>query len=72
MPKHGSWLDMEEIEFGILSRQVLGKPLPDWECFKQQVHIRTDKCNADHTAINWHFKTQDARINLVKLYPTIV
>ena len=42
-PKHGSWLDMAEIEIGIMSRQALGKPLPDLESFKQQV--RTWTCN---------------------------
>lgn len=47
-PKHGSWLDMAEIEIGIMSRQALGKPLPDLESFKQQVRIWTIKRNAEH------------------------
>lgn len=37
-PKHESWLDMAEIEIGVMCRQALGKPLPDLESFKQQVH----------------------------------
>ncbi len=42
-PKHGSWLDMAEIEIGVMSRQALGKPLPDLESFKHQVHAWTCK-----------------------------
>ena len=71
-PKHGSWLDMAEIEIGIMSRQALGKPLPDLETFKQQVRIWTIKRNTEHTKVNWQFKTKDARIKLAKLYPVIL
>lgn len=71
-PKHGSWLDMAEIEIGIMSRQALSKPLPEMESFKQQVRIWTIKRNAEHTKVNWQFKTQDARIKLAKLYPVIL
>ena len=71
-PKHGSWLDMAEIEIGIMSCQALGKPLPDLESFSQQIHAWTIKRNAECVKINWQFKTQDARIKLAKLYPTIV
>lgn len=59
-PKHGSWLDMAEIEIGIMIRQALAKPLPDMERFKQQVRIWTIRRNEEHTKINWQFKTQDA------------
>ena len=71
-PKHGSWLDMAEIEIGIMSRQALGKPLPDLVGFKQQVHAWTIRRNAECTKINWQFKTQDSRIKLARLYPAIV
>lgn len=71
-PKHGSWLDMAEIEIGILSRQALDKPLPDLESFKEQVRVWTIKRNADHAIINWKFNTQDARIKLARLYLTIL
>lgn len=63
-PKHGSRLDMAEIEIGIMSRQALGKPLPDLESFKKQVRSWTIKRNAEHTQINWQFTTRDARIKL--------
>ena len=71
-PKPGSWLDMAEIEIGVMSRQALGKPLPDLESFKQQVHAWTVSRNKEHVKINWQFKTQDARIKLAKLYPVIL
>lgn len=71
-PKHGSWLDMAEIEIGIMSRQALVKPLPDLESFKRQVRIWTIKRNTECTKINWQFKTKDARVKLARLYPTIL
>ena len=71
-PKHGSWLDMAEIEIGIMSRQALGKPCADLESLKQQVRVWTIKRNAECVKINWQFKTQDARIKLARLYPNIV
>ena len=63
---------MAEIEIGIMSRQALGKPLPDLESFKQQVRTWTIRRNAECAKINWQFKTQDARIKLARLYPVIV
>ncbi|GAA6410285.1 hypothetical protein K040078D81_44020 [Blautia hominis] len=71
-PKHGSWLDMAEIEIGIMSRQALSKPLPDLNRFKEQVRHWTVKRNAEHVKINWQFKTKDARIKLARLYPVVV
>ncbi|WP_139196817.1 IS630 family transposase [Enterocloster clostridioformis] len=71
-PKHGSWLDMAEIEIGIMSRQALWKPLPDMESFQKQVRDWTVRRNAEHTKIKWQFKAKDARIKLAKLYPDIV
>lgn len=71
-PKHGSWLDMAEIEIGVMSRQALAKPLPDMESFKEQVRIWTVKRNSECKKINWQFRTTDARIKLAKLYPTVL
>ena len=71
-PVHGSWLDMAEIEIGIMSRQALSKPLPDLESFQEQVRNWTIKRNAKQSKINWQFTTQDARIKLSRLYPTIL
>ncbi|OMD38547.1 IS630 family transposase [Paenibacillus borealis] len=71
-PKHESWLDMAEIEIGIMSRQALEKPLPDMESFKKQVSTWTQQRNAAGSKVNWQFTTQDARIKLKRLYPTIL
>ena len=71
-PKHGSWLDMAEIEIGILCRQDLARPLPDFNSFQQQVRAWTIRRNVLCTKINWQFTTKDARIKLAKLYPTIL
>ena len=71
-PRHGSWLDMAEIEIGILCRQALSKPLPDFISFQQQVRAWTIRRNAFCTKINWQFTTKDARIKLAKLYPAIL
>lgn len=71
-PVHGSWLDMAEIEIGIMSRQALSKPLPDLESFREQVRNWTIKRNAKQSKIDWQFTTQDARIKLSRLYPTIL
>lgn len=71
-PKHGSWLDMAEIEISIMSRQALNKPLTDLESFKRQVRIWAMKRNAQHVKINWQVKTHNPRIKLARLYPTIL
>lgn len=71
-PKHGSWLDMAEIEIGIMSRQALSKPLPDLDSFKQQIRAWTSKRNSQSDKVNWQFTTHDARIKLARLYPTVV
>lgn len=52
IPKHGSWLDMAEIEVGIMSPQALGKPLPNLESFKKQIRSWTVKRHAERVKIN--------------------
>jgi len=71
-PLHGSWLDMAEIEIGVMCRQALAKPLPDMESFKSQVRSWTLRRNSECSKVNWRFTTKDARIKLKKLYPTIL
>ena len=71
-PKHGSWLDMAEIELSILSRQALSKPKPDEENFSRAVRSWSSRRNAECTKIHWQFTTADARIKLARLYPSIV
>jgi len=69
-PKHGSWLDMAEIEIGVMCRQALAKPLPDLNSFKRQVLIWTFRRNVECAKVSWQFTTKDARIKLKRLYPS--
>ena len=71
-PKHGSWLDMAEIEIGIMCRQALAKPQPDFDSFHHQVRAWTHQRNSLCVKINWQFTTKDARIKLTRLYPSIL
>jgi hypothetical protein len=68
-PKHGSWLNMAEIEPGILARQCLDRRLPDRETLEQEVAAWVATRNAAIKTIDWRFTTDDARIKLDHLYP---
>ena len=68
-PKHGSWLNMAEIEFSVLSRCCLKQRLPDEEALGREVQALVRERNAARVGINWRFKTQDARTKLHRLYP---
>jgi hypothetical protein len=70
-PAHGSWLNMAEIEIGILSRQALAKPLPNIDAFRQQVSDWNLRRNMGAGHVNWRFSTPDARIKLKRLYPVV-
>ncbi len=70
-PKHGSWLNMAEIELSALSRQCLDQRLPDRATLAQQVVAWQARRNAATTRITWRFTTADARIKLKHLYPSI-
>jgi transposase len=70
-PKHGSWLNMAEIEFSILSKQCLDRRIPDQKSMKKEISIWEKERNGHSTPMKWRFTTEDARIKLAKLYPTI-
>ena len=70
-PKHGSWLNMAEIELSVLGKQCLNRRIPDQKTFKKEVAAWQEKRNASLVPMNWRFTTEDARIKLKKLYPTI-
>ncbi|NOQ22743.1 MAG: IS630 family transposase [Candidatus Aegiribacteria sp.] len=70
-PKHGSWLNMAEIELSVLGKQCLNRRIPDQETFKKEVAAWQEKRNSIAGPMNWRFTTKDARIKLKKLYPTI-
>jgi hypothetical protein len=70
-PKHGSWLDMAEIELSALSRQCLDRRIPDLDMLKSEVRAWEDERNAQVVKVQWRFTTADARIKLKHLYPQI-
>jgi transposase len=70
-PKHGSWLNMAEIELSILSRQCLNRRIPDQETLKKEVTAWANSRNDHPSSMDWRFTTEDARIKLGRLYPTI-
>lgn len=70
-PKHGSWLDMAETELGVLSRQCLDRRLPDRDSLTREVAAWEDARNSAESKVIWQFTTEDARIKLKTLYPTI-
>ena len=70
-PKHGSWLNMAEIEFSILGRQCLARRIDSLEALRTETHAWTATRNHAGSKVNWRFTTEDARIKLKKLYPSI-
>ena len=70
-PKHGSWLNMAEIELGVLAGQCLDRRLPDRATLEREVAAWQAERNAATRAIDWRFTTVDARIKLKHLYPVI-
>ena len=68
-PKHGSWLNMAEIEFSALRRQCLSRRIPDQETLKREGQAWQDRRNQQRASVNWRLTTKDARIKLKKLYP---
>ena len=69
-PKHGSWLNMAEIEFSVLSRQCLDQRIPDEPTLVGEIAAWEENRNNNETKVHWRFTTQDARIKLKKLYPS--
>jgi hypothetical protein len=70
-PKHGSWLDIAEIELGILGRQCLSRRIDNSEDLRRETKAWETTRNQAATKVNWQFTTEDARIKLTKLYPSI-
>ena len=70
-PKHGSWLNMAEVEFGVLARQCLDRRIADQDCLTSEIAAWEARRNASKATVNWQFTTEDARIKLKKLYPSL-
>lgn len=70
-PKHGSWLDMAEIELGILNRQCLDRRIDNVEELKRETAAWETRRNTKGAKVDWRFTNADARIKLKRLYPSI-
>jgi hypothetical protein len=70
-PKHGSWLNVAEIELSVLKRVGLARRIPDRLTLQQQIHDYLTTRNNKGVRINWQFTTKDARLKLNKLYPSL-
>jgi DDE superfamily endonuclease len=70
-PKHGSWLNMAEIELNVLMGQCLNRRIDNMKTMKQEALAWKEHRNNKKAMINWQFTTKDARIKLKKLYPSI-
>lgn len=70
-PKHGSWLNMVEIEIGVLCEQCLADRVPDEDTLRREIAAWEKERNDQQATVNWHFTTIDARNKLKRLYPII-
>jgi hypothetical protein len=70
-PKHGSWLNLAESELAVLTSQCLDRRIEDAEALTREVAAWRERRNTCHTKARWRFTTQDARIKLMSLYPSI-
>ena len=70
-PKHGSWLNMAEIELSALNGQCLDRRIPDLDIMQSQISAWENNRNNRQSKIHWHFSTDDARIKLKHLYPKL-
>jgi DDE superfamily endonuclease len=68
-PKHGSWLNIAEIELSALTLQCLDRRIPDLETLREETHQWEQRRNASQKGVDWQFSTPDARIKLKRLYP---
>lgn len=70
-PKHGSWLNVAEIELSVLTQQCLDRRMPDRETLEAEAQAWGHRRNARQKSVDWQFTTKDARIKLKRLYPQI-
>lgn len=70
-PKHGSWLNIAEIELSVLTKQCLNRRMPDLETLRSETAQWARQRNAKQKSVDWQFNTDQARIKLKRLYPKI-
>jgi hypothetical protein len=68
-PKHGSWLNVAEIELSVMTKQCLDRRIPDIETLRQETSAWATARNDNQTGVDWQFTADDARIKLKRLYP---
>ena len=69
-PKHGSWLNIAEIELNVMTRQCLSRRIGDIETLHKELSAWESERNILASTVNWQFRTSDARIKRKSLYPT--
>jgi hypothetical protein len=69
-PKHGSWLNMAELEFSVFARQCWDRRLGNVDLFQSETQALEDQRNAAHATVNWRFTAQDARLRMQHVYPS--
>jgi hypothetical protein len=70
-PRHGSWLNLAEVELSVRARQCLDRRIPDRQTLAREVATWAEQRNAAGVTADWQFTTADARVKLKKLYPTV-
>jgi DDE superfamily endonuclease len=70
-PKHGSWLNIAEIELAVLSNMCLSQRIPDEQTLRREVEANVRERNAKAAPVKWRFTTQDARRKLARMYPRV-
>ena len=70
-PKHGSWLDIAEIELNVMTRQCLNRRVDNIEILRKELAAWEMERNKTKANVNWHFRTRDARVKLISLYPDL-
>ena len=70
-PKHGSWLDIAEIELNVMTRQCLSRRIDSIDILRSELAVWETERNNNQAVVNWQFQTKDARIKLASLYPEL-
>ena len=68
-PKHGSWLNMCEIELNVMTRQCLSRRIDNLETLRSELAVWETNRNSETAGISWHFRVKDSRVKLISLYP---
>jgi hypothetical protein len=71
-PRHGSWLNIAEIELSVLARQCLSERMESQEHLERMVAAWQTRRNAAKVRVDWHFTIDDARVKLKRLYPKLL